>query len=246
MQRKVFLKRGVNTLSAIGAGLATMSILLAFEGHRAQAWLLLGIGLIIDSIDGSLVRYFDLGGALPRYDGERLDEYADLIIYVVGPVGFAWAADLLLTEGALTTPLNMLGLATGVVVCAVSCLQFSRTDNKTDEAFWGFPSFWNVLYFYSWALDADPLSVIIFSLVLCVGVFAPIPFIYPSKLSTLKELTWGLAAVWLGILALYLVRPGWLSSIWLYISMLFPAYYLALSFYLYDELQPDSEDGVPE
>lgn len=243
MQRKALIKRGINTLTAIGAGLATVAILFAFQGWDRGAWLLLGAGLIIDSIDGSLVRHFDLGETLPRYDGARLDEYADLIIYVVGPVGFAWSSGLLLsTEPPLTTPLawlDWLGVATGVCVCAVSCLQFSRTDNKTDDAFWGFPSFWNVLYFYSWALDAHPLSVIVSSLVLSVGVFAPIPFVYPSKLSKLKGVTWALAIAWLGLLTVYLVEPGLLSTTWLYVSMLFPAYYLVLSFLLYEELQPD-------
>jgi len=222
-------KRAVNIATAIGGGLSLVAVLYAFNDHPRTAWMLMGMGLIIDSLDGLVVRGLGLGDAVDRYDGARLDEYADLMTYVVGPVGFAWAVGML--------PFDMWGIATGAAVCAVSCLQFSRVDNKTDRAFWGFPSFWNVIYFYGWALEAGATVMIGVSLVLSLAVFAPIPFVYPSKF----ERPFLIGAVvlmhaWLGILLATLIFPE-LHDGWVWASMIFPGLYVLVSALKYDDLK---------
>jgi phosphatidylcholine synthase len=216
-----WLKRAVNVGTAFGGALSLLAVLYAFRGYPRVAWMLMGAGLIIDSLDGLVVRSFDLTEAVDRYDGARLDEYADLITYVVAPVSFAWAVEML--------PFNVWGLGTGAVVCAVSCLQFSRVDNKTDRAFWGFPSFWNVIYFYGWALHASPPVMIAVSLVLSAAVFAPIPFIYPSRFDRAFLVgTVILMHLWLGVLLATLVWPD-LAQAWIWGSMAFPALYVIVS-----------------
>ncbi|MFB6262872.1 MAG: CDP-alcohol phosphatidyltransferase family protein, partial [Bradymonadaceae bacterium] len=127
MDRKNTFKRAVNLVTVLGGGMSAGALFFVFAGeaYLRTAWLCLGIGLLIDSIDGTVVRVLGLDQSLPRYDGERLDEYADLVTYVVAPVGFAWGADLL--------PADWFGFVTGVVLCAASMLQFSRTDNKTEN-----------------------------------------------------------------------------------------------------------------
>jgi phosphatidylcholine synthase len=227
MDSKTLIKRMVNVFTAIGGAVSAVSLYFAFEGWERMALVLMGIGLIVDAIDGTIVRSLDLSDALPRYDGAQLDEFADLISYVIAPVGFAWATELL--------PFTWLGMTTGVTVIAVSCLQFSRSDNKTEHAFWGWPSYWNIAYFYAWAAGVHVYWVIGGSLALCVAVFLPIPFAYPSHLPKLRKTTWALGLLWGAVLFAYLLVPQ-LDKIWLAASLAFPVYYFGLSVFLYDEL----------
>ncbi len=228
MNRKALLKKSVNWMTALGGSISAVSLYFAFQGWEHLAWVLMGVGVVIDAADGSVVRLLGLEAIAPRYDGARLDEYADLITYVIAPVGFVWASGML--------PFDWLGVATGMVVIAVSCLQFSREDNKTDSAFWGWPSFWNIAYFYAWAADLEPTWVVAGSLALSVGVFLPIPFAYPSKLPKLRKTTMGLGVAWGVLLFVYLLWPE-ISDLWLAVSLLFPVYYLGLSAVMHDELK---------
>lgn len=231
MARNALLKFGINGLTAAGGGVSVLSIALAFHGRPRIALVLMGVATVVDAIDGSLVRMLDLQETATRYDGERLDEYADLMTFVIAPVTFAWATDVL--------PFDVWGVLAGLVVVAVSFLQFSRSDNKTENAFWGWPSYWNILYFYGWGAELSSPWMIGITLALSAAVFAPIPFIYPSKLDTLKWLTWIGGFLWLGLLIAWLLVPS-MSDQWLWISLVYPAYYLGLSFALYPRLKQEA------
>lgn len=228
MDRENLYKRGVNAVTAVGGAISAASLYFAFEGQPRLAWVLMGLGIVIDALDGTLVRLLDLSETLPRYDGERLDEYADLITFVIAPVGFAWAEGLL--------PFSWLGIGTGMVVIAVSTLQFSRQDNKTENAFWGWPSFWNIAYFYAWAAEIGSMWVVGLSLVLSVAVFVPVPFAYPSRLPKLRKTTIALGVVWGGFLFAYIIAPD-LDDVWLYVSLAYPVYYFGLSAVLHEDLK---------
>lgn len=231
MDGKLLLKKSVNFLTAIGGSVSAVSLYFAFQNWEHLAWILMGIGVVIDALDGSLVRILDLGGKAPRYDGARLDEYADLITFVIAPVGFVWATGML--------PFTWLGVGTGMIVIAVSCLQFSREDNKTESAFWGWPSFWNVAYFYAWAAELDPAWVIGGSLALSIGVFVPVPFAYPSKLPRLRKTTMAFGALWGVLLFAYLIEPE-IDKTWLAVSLIFPVYYLVLSGLMHEQLKREA------
>ncbi|MFB6262873.1 MAG: CDP-diacylglycerol O-phosphatidyltransferase, partial [Bradymonadaceae bacterium] len=101
--------------------------------------------------------------------------------------------------------------------------------------FWGWPSYWNVFFFYAWALELPPYPTAVASWVLGACVFAPIPFAYPSKFPVLRKVTWVLAGVWMMTLLLYLISPEF-DQIWLIGSLAFPVYYLAISGYFHEEL----------
>lgn len=228
MEQKVLYKRGINAITAVGGATSASSLYFAFEGHAQIAWILMGLGIVIDALDGTLVRVFDLGETLPRYDGDRLDEYADLITFVIAPVGFAWADGML--------PFDWMGIGTGMIVIAVSTLQFARQDNKTEHAFWGWPSFWNIAYLYAWGAEIASIWVIVLSLALSVAVFVPVPFAYPSRLPKLRKTTVALGVVWGAVLFAYVIAPE-LDVTWLYLSLAYPVYYFGLSAVMHEELK---------
>ena len=64
-------------------------------------------------------------------------------------------------------------------------------------------------------------------------VFVPIGYVYPSRTPRLREVTVSLGVVW-GALVVWLILalpdpPRWLAPV----SLLYPAYYVLLSFYLH-------------
>lgn len=211
----------INGMTCLGAGVSAVGMFLGFSGHVRTGWLLLGLGVLLDGLDGTLVRSFDLKSVCPEYDGERLDEYADLLTFVIGPVGMALATGVL--------PTSLIGYLTAGAVIGGSCLQFSYQNAKTEQAFWGFPSYWNVIYFYLWALGTGTGPVIGLSWALVILLFVPLPFIYPSRTRALKITTNTLAVLWGIILVAYLVEPS-LPVELVYGSLLFPVYYVGASF----------------
>ncbi len=64
-------------------------------------------------------------------------------------------------------------------------------------------------------------------------VFVPLKYVYPSKLRVLRRTSNALAAVWL-LLMVFLVLLPEVGRAWhlVWISLLYPAYYHALSFKL--------------
>lgn len=228
---KRVLKHSVNLLTGAGAGAATLSLVYAFQSQPRFAWLLMVIATIIDAVDGTVVRVLNLKGCVPEYDGDRLDEYADLITYVVAPVGFAWATGVL--------PVSFPGLFTGFVICLVSTLQFAHREAKTEIAFRGWPSYWNVIVFYAWAFELSPRWTILICLGLSACVFFPISFVYPSQFPRLRPLTVSLGVLWTGLILFYLFRESAPEYV-LRLSLLYPAYYLTLSFVYHDRLQADA------
>lgn len=221
------LRAAVNVLTAAGVGLSSVAVLRAFEGRYREAWLWMGAALLIDLVDGPTVRAFGLKEYLPGFDGERLDEYTDLAAFVVAPVCFAWAAGVL--------PVTPSGMAAGVWVCTVSSLQFARRYNKTDEAFWGWPAYWNVLIFYGWGLSLSPGLMVTLCWLLGFASFLPVPFVHPVRFSPLRALTLLGGALWVGAMVLYLLvpeTPRWVLGA----SLVYPVYYLGLSLCFHGQL----------
>src|SRR5207248_8855289 len=135
----------------------------------------------IDSVDGTLARAVGVKRVLPFFDGTRLDDLVDYVTYVIVPALFLLHMHVLPHRAAVA-----------VALCPVlaSAYGFCRTDAKTsDHYFTGFPSYWNVVAFYLYALDwpraVNAAVVVLFS----IAVFVPIRYIYPSRTVTLRPLT---------------------------------------------------------
>lgn len=223
-----WMRMAINLFTGLGAGVSTYSIFVAFQGQIREAWLWLMIAVLIDAADGTLIRTLQLKTICPNFDGERLDEYADLLTFVIGPLA------IIVANGQL--PMNIVGAFTAMAVVGGSCLQFSYQDAKTSEAFWGFPAYWNIIYFYGWAFETSPEIIISLSLVLTVFLFLPIPFVYPSRTPIIRSITIALGIAW-SLLLFYILWVPTLSTQWVYISLFYPAYYVLLSLILYPQLK---------
>jgi phosphatidylcholine synthase len=213
---------GVHLFTGVGAVLGVAALLAISAGDFSRAGLLMLAALFIDAVDGSMARRVGVAEVLPGIDGRRLDDMVDYFNYVLVPAVFMVEAGNLVHWGFVAIPV------------LASAYGFSMADAKTeDDFFLGFPSYWNVVAMYLWLLDISPAIGTAITLGFAVLVFVPIKYIYPSKLTVLFRTTALLSALWMLAMAACLIDPerandGW----WVQISLAYPVYYFALSFWL--------------
>ncbi len=223
---------GVHTYTALGLVAAAAIAVLIVRGDASAfqgAFALMIVATIVDATDGTLARKVGVKQVLPGFDGRRLDDITDFLTYTFLPLFLVWRAGVLPEgwEGWLVLPL----LASAYGFCQVSI--------KTDDGYFlGFPSLWNVVAFYVYALRFPGFVSLGVMVVLGLLTFVPSRYLYPSsKPSRLNRWSNILGAIW-GLLLLYLVwrmpeltTPSgdqvvrWIA----WASLLYPIYYLAAS-----------------
>jgi phosphatidylcholine synthase len=210
----------VHLYTASSAVFGVWALAAVFAGEFRLASYLLMLTLVIDSTDGALARGVRVRERIPWFDGRRLDDICDFFTYVLVPACFLVAADLLPHPAWAAVPV------------VASCYGFSQDDAKTaDHYFLGWPSYWNVVAMYLWLLGAGPTLSLLLVLAFAAGVFVPLRYIYPSRTRALRPLSLAVLAAWVVGFSWLAVRPE-PSPLWLWISLLGPAYYLGLSFLL--------------
>ena len=219
---RVALAWGVHAFTASGAIVGTVALLAIVSGDFRSAVLLMLVALIIDAVDGTLARRAEVERILPSVDGRRLDDIVDYFNYVVVPAVF------LVATGALSH------WAWASLPVLASAYGFSQASAKTeDDFFLGFPSYWNVIAIYVWLLDVSPTFATSVIGLFTILVFVPLKYIYPSKMRVLKRTTAIMAIGCMALVTYAVLNPDGTGSralVWL--SLVFPVYYLLLSFRL--------------
>jgi phosphatidylcholine synthase len=117
---------------------------------------------------------------------------------------------------------------------AVACKRlWLLPEAKTSDLFFlGFPSYWNIVAFYAYVLQAPPWVNAFAIMLLSILVFVPIKYIYPSRSPQFRGLTNTLGILWgLALLAIIYLLPQPPRSL-IFVSLVFPAYYTMLSLWL--------------
>jgi phosphatidylcholine synthase len=215
---------GVHLLTASSAPAGLLAILASQRGDAGTALWWMAYTLAVDSIDGTLARAVGVKHVLPHVDGTRLDDIVDYFTYVIVPALFLLHLDLLPAGPAVPIALAPV---------LASAYGFARSDAKTPDYFFtGFPSYWNVVAFYLYALGWPRSWNAAVILLLSAAVFVPVRYVYPSRTPTLRKLTVGLGLVW-GAVVLYalvqVARSGVAPRTLVAATLAFPAYYVALS-----------------
>jgi phosphatidylcholine synthase len=188
------------------------------ETYRT-CFLLMVVAVVIDATDGTLARAVRIKEAVPGFDGRRLDDLVDFLLYTCLP--------LLLIDRT--------GLLSGncrwvlVVALVASAYGFCQTDIKTaDGAFLGFPSYWNVVAFYLFALPLTGGWAVGLILSLAALTFVPSRYPYPTQPGRWNRLLLVLSVPWALVLAALLVFD-WteeVSRTMVRASLAYPAFYL--------------------
>lgn len=220
-QRK-FLAWGVHLFTASGAVFGALALVAIARGDLPFAGVMMLLTMAIDAVDGWMARAVGVSQVLPSVDGRRLDDIVDFLNFVIVPVVFMAAAGSLGHRFWIALPV------------LASSYGFSQLGAKTEDNFFlGFPSYWNVLALYLWILDLSPASGNAWLLGLSIAVFIPLKYIYPSRMKVLRISTclsgvlWSLVMTWL-ILVPEAAARNYVAGI----SLVYPAYYIALSAWL--------------
>jgi phosphatidylcholine synthase len=214
----------VHLYTALGAVIAFLTIILIEQLKFQEAFWLMSLAVVIDATDGTFARVTRVKEIIPWFDGDRLEDIIDYANYVIVPCWFFIHADLLPAEDALwLASLPLLASAYGF------CQKEAKT---TDHFFLGFPSYWNIIAFYFYVLRSPPWINAFAILLLSILVFVPIKYIYPSRSPHFRILTNSVGILWaIAVLIIIYLLPGPPRSL-IFISMLFPAYYILLSLWL--------------
>ena len=211
----------VHLYSASSAVIALLATLAVFEYRFRAAFFWLAAALAIDSTDGVLARAARVSQRLPWFNGAKLDDIVDYLTYVFVPALFVWRSLLVPSQWAVPVAAAML---------LSSAYGFNREDAKTsDHFFTGFPSYWNIVVFYMFVIQASPLVNAIILIGLAILVFVPIRYLYPSRTPQWRGLTVALGIAWGATLLVMLWQLPVVSQPLLRASLVFPAYYFALS-----------------
>lgn len=219
-RRRKLAAWGVHAYTALGLPLAFLSTVALFEKNVELFFTLNCVAVFVDATDGTLARRVKVKEVLPAFDGRRLDDIVDFIIFaflpslalsVLGmlPKGLEWAAFVPLLSSAYG---------------------FCQDRAKTDESFVGFPSYWNIGVLYLYVLGTGPFANLATILLFSVLVFVPIHYVYPTRTRLLKPVTLVLGYAWAAVMFVLALEPHapWSRGVAL-ISTIYPLYYFALS-----------------
>lgn len=216
------------TASAAVIGLLTLAKI--YQHEYKQALWLMGITVIIDGVDGTLARLAAVKSVLPKIDGALLDNIVDYLNYVITPTFFLYV------NAYMLPPASSFLIIMSIII--TSAYQFCQEDAKTpDHFFKGFPCYWNIALFYIFIFNTSPIINAWILSILCILIFIPIKYVYPSRLdyltrSTLLKIIMHCFSLIYGISsALILWNYPNIHTTWLVLSLGYILMYLALSFY---------------
>ena len=210
--------------TATGAVIALLATGMTFAHNFRAVFIYFIAATFVDSTDGVLARALKVKERLPNFDGAKLDDTIDYLMYAFVPALVVWQADM---------------VPSAFPICAAIVLSsaygFAQADAKvasTDHFFTGFPSYWNIVVAYLYLLQLSQRTNAIILVTLAVLVFVPIRYVYPSRTMALKWPTLALGTMWAVLFSWIIWRLPATDGPWIMISLVFPAYYFALSLWL--------------
>jgi phosphatidylcholine synthase len=209
----------VHAVTASGVILGLLALLAVLDGRPQVCLLWLGAALLVDGLDGTLARKFDVKVVLPHFDGSTLDLVIDYLTYVFIPAIFVYRF--------IPLPEYTLLLSVGVILLS-SLFCFCNLNMKSkDNYFIGFPAAWNVVIVYLYLLDFAPWLSLVTILVLAGLTLTKMKFLHPFRVKQFMPLNIGVTLLWMAACALLIVQyplnQTWLLLVWGLTSVYFVA-----------------------
>jgi phosphatidylcholine synthase len=211
---------GVHFYTALGLPLGALGLYGLWTHDLRLFFVSMWLATFIDSTDGFMARRLRVKEVIPWFDGRRLDDIVDYLMFVFVPAVGLPALGVLPGAWAPVALLAILSSAYG----------FCQEQAKTDDSFVGFPSYWNIIVIYLIVLDASPPVAAAVITVLAALVFVPVHYLYPSRTRFLRRYTFGLGVPWALLFGAFCVAPDapWAVPL-AWFTLYFPVYYLFAS-----------------
>ena len=222
--------------TALGLPLAFVATFALFTGDVRSFFVAECLAVFVDATDGTMARRIGVAQVTPQFDGRRLDDIVDFIIFAVLPA-VAFAALGMLPEGWEMVAIVPL-LASGYGFC--------QERAKTEESFVGFPSYWNVGLLYLYLLQTGPWVNVAILLGFSALVFVPIHYVYPTKTRLLKKVTVVGGFAWAAVMTVLALNIGqpWTRDVAIW-STIYPLYYFAVSAVNHVRIQRNRDGESP-
>jgi phosphatidylcholine synthase len=200
----------VHAVTASGVILAMLALLALIEGRPEHCLLWLGAALLVDGLDGSLARKYDVKVVLPHFDGSTLDLVIDYLTYVFIPAIFVYRF--------IALPDYTLLLSVAIILLS-SLFCFCNVNMKSkDNYFVGFPAAWNVVVLYLYLLDFRPWLSFAIIVLLAALTLTRMKFLHPFRVRQFMPLNIAVTLLWMlacaGLILTFPNQPLALLLLW--------------------------------
>ena len=169
----------VHFLTGSGIIFRFLALISVMEGNKLQAFMFLGIALIIDIIDGTLARKYKTEINFPNIDGKTLDTIIDYINYIFIPCIMLYKFEYLPQSFTVVIP---------IIILCISL--YSYINSKLIDisfSFVGFPSIWNVVLLYLEILSFGQWTNMLIILSFIFLKFVPFKVFHPMRYNKFKK-----------------------------------------------------------
>ena len=165
------------TMSGAVCGFMALTNIVQNDPKDAIWWLILA--LIIDGVDGTLARKYEVTEHLPNVDGVTIDNIVDYLTYVVVPAFYVW--------WIVELPAGW-SIPAAAAILMTSQYHFSDLRHKThDNYFRGFPALWNLVVFGFYIFEPQPWTAVLFIAGFAIATFIPFKFVHPFRVEQLRR-----------------------------------------------------------
>ncbi len=187
-KQEKFLGILVHLLTGFGIIAGYFALIAVMNNNQKEAFLWLGLAFLIDSVDGTLARKFNVKKNLPNIDGKMLDSIIDFFNYVIIPSIMIYWFRYVPDQFLLLIP---------AILIFISIYSYVNLNILTNDNYYnGFPAIWNVivLYFYIFGTSQN-VNLILLTLLIFLK-FSPLKCIHPLKVKRFKNLSIIFAIIW--------------------------------------------------
>lgn len=220
-QRTAWLKAwGAHAFTATGVVIAFMATIALFEDQPKACLLWLGLALVVDGVDGSLARKFNVQSVLPGFDGSVLDLVIDYLTYVFIPALFIYRY--------IDLPDHTMLLSTAVILVS-SLFCFCNLEMKSkDNYFQGFPAAWNVVALCVYIISPASWVTLLTVFGLALLTLTRMKFLHPFRVRRLMPLNITVTTIWLVCSALLVIDHPAQSPTVMIVWSAMSAYFLGI------------------
>lgn len=186
----------VHTFTSLGVVFGFLALLATLNHDIQTAFLWLGIALIVDGVDGSLARKYEVKSNTPNIDGAILDNIIDYFTYVIVPAFMVMEFNMV-SEGLIYFVV--------ITILLTSCYTFSNVKLKTEDYYFqGFPAAWNLVVLYIFILDLSQITSFIFIIFCAVFTFIPVKTLHPFRVEEFRKINLINTVLWIISIAMLL------------------------------------------
>ena len=183
-----FLGTLVHLFTGFGIIAGFFSLISVINNDQANAFLWLGLAFLIDSIDGTLARKFNVKKNLPNIDGKMLDSIIDFFNYVIIPAFMIYWFKLIPDQFLVLVP---------SLLIFISIFSYANLNVMTSDHFYnGFPAIWNIVVLYFFIFSTSKIANLLILSLLIILKFSPLKCVHPLRVKKFKNISIFFTIIW--------------------------------------------------